>query len=280
MTQPAIVTAAGAATDVGRRRTVNEDAALASAPCFLVADGMGGHDAGDVAAATALGAFSGFAGRGAVSPEEVRDALAQARRVIDRFSETQQSGAGCTLTGVIAGQQEDVGYWLVVNVGDSRTYLLRSGRLAQLTVDHSLVQELVDAAGITLEEARARVGGHVVTRALGAGNPGAAELWMLPALPGDRVLVCSDGLSDELDADAIAEVLRGEDEPQRAATRLVDAAVHAGGRDNVTAVVVDALEVRGCGEGADIEVQTLERDSWRVVEIDADTLPRRSETDA
>lgn len=275
--RPSIITVSGAATDVGRRRALNEDAALASAPCFLVADGMGGHDAGDVASGTAIAAFQAFAGRPWLTVDQVRDAIDGARDALERYSAGRGGGAGTTLSGVVLAEVHGEGYWLALNVGDSRTYRLQRGRLTQLTVDHSLVQELVDAGELTADEARSDRRRNVVTRALGAGSWGLADMWMLPARRGDRILVCSDGLSEELPDERIQTILRVETNPQAAASRLVHEAVLQGGRDNVTAVVVDAEQVM---HGArwdpvgddDIDVQTIERTSW----IEADTVPQRT----
>ncbi|WP_110590572.1 PP2C family protein-serine/threonine phosphatase [Microbacterium suaedae] len=263
----AITTASGVATDAGRRRTLNEDAALASWPCFLVADGMGGHDAGDVAAATALSAFQRFAAREWVTVDDARGAVEAARSCIESFSRAQKAGAGTTLSGVIATEIDGVGYWLALNVGDSRTYRLQNGVLTQLTVDHSLVQELIDAGALTEEGARGDRRRNVVTRALGAGALGETDVWMLPAAAGDRILVCTDGLTEELPADLIEATLNAEVDPRTAAARLVREAVMHGGRDNITAIVVDAVDVRrGWDEP---ETDTLDRAAWH-----DDTVPR------
>lgn len=255
----AIRTASGVATDVGRRRTVNEDAALASWPCFLVADGMGGHDAGDVAAATALSAFQRFSAQSWVTVDDAKDAIDAARACIETFSRAQQAGAGTTLSGVIATEVDGAGYWLALNVGDSRTYRAQGGALTQLTVDHSLVQELIEAGALSAEDARGDQRRNVVTRALGAGSSGDADVWVLPAQAGDRILVCTDGLTDEIDSERIAEILTTEADPRRAAAVLVREAVMSGGRDNITAVVVDALEVDTAGRGGDVEDATIDR---------------------
>lgn len=255
----AITTASGVATDVGRRRTVNEDAALASWPCFLVADGMGGHDAGDVAAATALSAFQRFSSQQWVTVDDAKGAIDAARSCIETFSRAQQAGAGTTLSGVIATEVDGAGYWLALNVGDSRTYRVQGGTLTQLTVDHSLVQELIEAGALSAEDARGDQRRNVVTRALGAGNSGDADVWMLPAEAGDRILVCTDGLTDEVEPERIAEILGQENDPRRAAAVLVREAVMRGGRDNITAVVVDALDVETADRGDDVEGATIER---------------------
>ncbi|GAA4774130.1 PP2C family protein-serine/threonine phosphatase [Microbacterium gilvum] len=262
MTAP-ITVSFGAATDVGRRRSLNEDSVIAETPVFLVADGMGGHDAGEAASQMAVAAFRAFAGRTHVDVDAVRAALDAVRRRIDVLSSSRGAGAGTTLTGVVVTETRGVGHWLALNIGDSRTYRLSGGNLAQISVDHSLVQELVDAGELAAAQAEGDPRRNVITRALGAGSSARIDYWMLPAAPGDRILVCSDGLPREVDHAAIGDILRREPDPQRAADRLVAAAVARGGRDNVTAIVVDALAVAGRG-GAD-----------DTGELDVDTRPRR-----
>ncbi|WP_221585037.1 PP2C family serine/threonine-protein phosphatase [Microbacterium sp. G2-8] len=273
---PAILTASGVATDIGQRRSLNEDAALASAPCFLVADGMGGHDSGDVAAATAVSAFQRFAGRASLTVDEVRDAIDEVRACLEEFSEGHAGGAGTTLSGVAVADVRGEGYWMVLNVGDSRTYRLQDGSLTQLTVDHSLVQEMIEQGVLTPEAARRDQRRNVVTRALGASSNGVADTWMLPAHRGDRILVCSDGLSDELTHERIEQILLTERDPQVAATLLVHEAHHTGGRDNITAIVVDAVDVTHAAPTGDddVEIATLDRGADGSV----DTRPRSAVT--
>jgi protein phosphatase len=134
-------------------------------------------------------------------------------------------------------------YWLVVNIGDSRTYRLSQGRFEQISVDHSEVQELVDAGEITAQEATVHPRRHVVTRALGTGDETEADYWLLPVEEGDRVLVCSDGLTGEVADDAILRILSSVADPQEAVDALIQAALRSGGRDNITAIVVDARNV-------------------------------------
>jgi protein phosphatase len=166
------------------------------------------------------------------------------------------------------------GYWLVLNIGDSRTYLLSDGVFEQMSVDHSVVQELIDSG--ELDAAAAAVDGrrNVITRAIGGGGFSEADFWLVPAEAGDRVLVCSDGLSGELADDEISAILRAEHAPQAAAARLVEEARLRGGRDNITAVVVDALAVRSHA-GADAH-STLPTAAQRadLDTFDADTRPR------
>lgn len=275
---PPITVVSGAATDVGIRRKINEDSMVTAHPVFLVADGMGGHEAGEVASAAALAAFTPLLGLQSVHVDEVVGALRAARQSVDALDGGPRGGAGTTLAGVLVSQHNGDGYWLIVNLGDSRTYRLADGVLEQISVDHSVVQELVDAGEMTEEEAVSAAGRNVITRALGAGSESDADFWMLPANLGDRMLVCSDGLSGELDAAAIGHVLTSVTDPQEAADRLVYEAIVHGGRDNVTAIVVDAVAVAH-HDLMDTLPRGGERDartSFADDELDVDTVPRKT----
>ena len=268
MSASTIEVATGTATHPGLRRRVNEDALLAQAPLFLVADGMGGHDAGDRASAAVVAEFATLAGREAVGIDDMRGALDRARVQVDAIASGARA-AGTTLSGVAVSAVGGVGYWLTINVGDSRTYRFARGVLEQISVDHSVVQELIDAGAIDGAAAATDRRRNEITRAIGAGNDGEADYWMVPAEPGDRILVCSDGLSGELDAVRIADILTAETDPQAAATRLVHEALVHGGRDNVTAIVVDALAVTGYDDIYDTAPA-----GGRGGDIDEDTRPR------
>ena len=236
--------AAGAATDVGHRRERNEDSMLAEGSVYVVADGMGGHAAGDVASALAVAAFRPLTGRDDLTPDDVTAAAHAANRAIMVRGDEQreQLGMGTTLTGVVAVVQDGEPAWAVVNVGDSRTYRWADGELTQVSVDHSEVQELINLGALTPEEAMRYVRRNVVTRSLGHESGDEVDLWVLPRRPGEWFVACSDGLTDELDDAALAEVLgsalRSAGDEQAAAEALVAAALDAGGRDNVTVVVV------------------------------------------
>ncbi len=271
MTSPVTVVF-GSATDPGLRRAINEDSYLAVAPLFLVADGMGGHQAGEIASATVIDEFAGFAGRDSLDIDDVRAALAQARRRVEALPAGEGAGAGTTLTGVVIADVDGEGYWLAINLGDSRTYRLSEGVFEQVSVDHSVVQELVDAGQLDPEAAARDTRRNVITRAIGAGSDGDADYWLIPAEPGDRILVCSDGLSSELDGSAIHAILTAETQPQSAATRLVHEAMVRGGRDNITALVVDATAVRSrANRPGD---HTSPSAAAATDEVDGDTLPR------
>ena len=226
----------GAATSVGRVRQVNEDSYLAVPPLFVVADGMGGHGSGDLASRIAIEDMSACVELRPLFAEAVLTALEHANRHITERDEANRMGT--TATGLAALETAGGDHLMVFNVGDSRVYRLSGGRLEQLTVDHSEVQELVLAGVITKEQARTHPRRNVVTRALGSDADMMPDHWLLPAIGVDRYLVCSDGLFSELPDEVILPLLAAGS-PQQAAEALVAAANDAGGRDNVTVVVVD-----------------------------------------
>jgi serine/threonine protein phosphatase PrpC len=231
----------GAITDTGRLRAVNEDAMLAKPPIFLIADGMGGHLAGDVASWLAVDRFVDLVGQEPITLQQVTDTLASANQAIldAADSDPQRSGMGTTVSGIASVVTAGADHWMVFNIGDSRVYRLAQGRLEQLTVDHSEAEEMVVAGRITREEARSYHRRNVVTRSLGTDPAPVADSWMFPPIEGERFMVCSDGLTTEVDDEAIRGCLVSNADPQRAAEALVDMAVAAGGRDNVTVIVVD-----------------------------------------
>jgi serine/threonine protein phosphatase PrpC len=264
-------------TDVGATRRINEDSYLAESNVFLVADGMGGHARGDRASQTAVRVFAERTWDGRVSPEDVLDAVHAANAAVRGLSTESDSGtavAGTTLAGlvrVLAGSGETA-HWMVFNIGDSRVYSWDGRRLAQLSVDHSAVQELLLAGAIDPHEAAAHPDRNVITRALGAVEKVDVDIWLLPVRGRQTFLVCSDGLCRELDDESIGTII-AEDSDHSAssvplATRLVDAAVHAGGRDNVTAIVIESN-----AENVSSELdETIDRSgAERVLE---DTRPR------
>ncbi len=226
----------GAATAIGRVRRVNEDSYLALPPLYAVADGMGGHGAGDLASALAIETLAARARLGPLSAEAVLTALDDAHLAI--IQNGAADGMGTTVAGLAALETAGGHHLMVFNVGDSRVYRAAGGRLDQVTVDHSEVQELVLAGALTRDQARTHPRRNIVTRALGSGHALRPDHWLLPAIAGDRYLLCSDGLFNELPDDRIVSLLAAGD-PQRAATMLVAAADDAGGHDNITVVVVD-----------------------------------------
>lgn len=222
-------------SDAGRRRAVNEDSALAHAPAFLVADGMGGHEAGDLASQAAIAAFAERLepGRPSTVPE-VSAALNAARVAVAQVASGRTHGAGCTLTGIVLVDNEGELSWLVLNVGDSRVYLHRGAELQQITVDHSLRDEVGASAD------GSRPPRNIITRALGSADT-SADSWMLPVETGARLLICSDGLTTELDDEQLRAILTMGGRAEAVAHDLVYRANEAGGRDNITVIVVDTL---------------------------------------
>jgi len=232
----------GTATDRGLIRAVNEDSLLATPPVFLVADGIGGYQSGDTASAIVVEEFAIAPGVERVTPEWVMHSF-------DRADSRIRSGAGggTTVAGIAVVQQDSTPYWLVFNIGDSRVYRCIAGLFTQVSVDHSVVQELVDEGKIAAEAARFHPERHIITRAVGSAEPPHPDFWLLPAEVGERLLLCSDGLTSEVDAADIAKIVMGSGTPQEAADALVAQAISAGGRDNVTTIVVDVV---GVGEDA------------------------------
>ena len=236
----------GYGTDRGLRREMNEDSFLATDPVFAVADGMGGHEAGEIASGICVSTLAEL-------PQVKTGARDATAAILQEYVLMADAGirhatgsrAGTTLTGVVVVEQPDGPHWLVLNIGDSRTYRYSHGRLTQISVDHSEVQELFDAGQITEAEAAVYPRRHVVTRALGTGDDSEADYWLLPVEEGDRMLVCSDGLNGELSDEQIAGILKSEADPQAAVDELIQAALRSGGRDNITAIVVDATFAAG-----------------------------------
>ena len=241
------VVATGGGTDTGRTRAVNQDSWFATERVYVVADGMGGHVAGEVASTIATVRLAELADRSPLRPDDVRSALADAHAAIvaSAAAHPDEAGMGTTVTGLCQVQVAGSAHWLVFNVGDSRVYRFADGVLTQLTEDHSHVAELVAAGEITAEAAREHPLGNIVTRSLGSPAVPEPDLRVFPPVPGERFLICSDGLTGEVTDDLIARVLAEETAPQAAVDRLIAMALAAGGRDNVTVVVVDHLAVTG-----------------------------------
>ncbi|GAA1343369.1 PP2C family protein-serine/threonine phosphatase [Saccharothrix algeriensis] len=231
----------GAASDIGLVRESNEDSLLVGSAVFAVADGMGGHAAGEVASAMAVEHLRALDGRDDLRPDDIRDALAAANTAIRAAGQAdpERTGMGSTVTGLALVAQAGSPHWVVFNLGDSRVYRYAGGVLELLTADHSEAAELVAAGRLTPEQARTSPFRNVITRALGVHHGVDPDHLVIPAVAGERFLLCSDGLNGELDDDRIAAVLRATPDPGAAAEELVRQAVAAGGRDNVTVVVVD-----------------------------------------
>jgi serine/threonine protein phosphatase PrpC len=238
----------GAATDTGRRRAHNEDSYLARPPIFAVADGMGGHSAGDVASAAVVARLDEMVTGDFTDADTIENALRSATTDIGLAADEKELGVGTTVTGVALSLQDDEPFWTVFNVGDSRVYLFDRETLGQVTVDHSVVQELVDAGVIRAEDAESHPDSNVITRAVGFNVEAIPDYWVVPVRTGLRMLLCSDGLTKEVDAEGIRVILAAGLPAQETALALIDAALAGGGRDNVTTVVIDVLESSGPGE--------------------------------
>jgi protein phosphatase len=232
----------GSATDTGRVRSVNQDLAVESSTLFAVADGMGGHAGGEVAARTAVDAFSASFSRKPTGAG-LAEAVSEANKVVWQHSleNPELRGMGTTLTAVGLVNEGNRDVLALVNVGDSRAYRFHDGTLTQLTTDHSLAEEMVRSGELTSREAAVHPHRHILTRALGVSGEVVVDLWRIQPLRGDRLLLCSDGLTNELDGAQIGEVLSSINDPQQAATLLVQAARTHGGSDNITAVVIDVV---------------------------------------
>ncbi len=234
---------AALATDVGRVRAHNEDAGLVTADLVAVADGMGGHAAGEVASRLAIEALRSVGeseGSGELRPKDVLDAVQEANHAILRSAarNPQQTGMATTLAVLARVSVGGSPHWAVANIGDSRVYRVLDGRLSQVSTDHSEVAELVSLGLLTPQEALVHPARNIVTRCLGRDPLEPVDSWVFPPHAGERFLLCTDGLTNELRDGTIARILLDGDDPQAIADALVAAAVEAGGRDNVTVVVV------------------------------------------
>src|SRR5215216_90928 len=251
----------------GRRRRHNEDSYVVQPPLFAVADGMGGAKAGEVASGLAAAAVQERDGEGQSGEARVAALIEEAnRRVFRRASEDREaSGMGTTMTvALVEGDEVAIGH-----VGDSRAYLIREGRLEQLTDDHSLVAELVRSGKITPEEADSHPQRSVITRALGTESDVDVDTFVIDAQQGDLFLLCSDGLTSMVDDERVRQIVDGaRPDLERAARDLVDAANRAGGEDNITVVLfeIGAVEAAAAAD----ETQTLP--AVEEPPVDEDTL--------
>ena len=228
-----------AATHTGRRRDANQDAVFAEFPLFVVADGMGGHIGGEIASASTIERLRDVADSGEVTPKAIEKALTRAVKDIASHPETTDDGTGTTLTGVFLDTGGDAPHWVTLNIGDSRVYLVRDGSIVQVTTDHSVVQELIAAGRLSPEEAENHPYGNVITRAVGPTDGVTPDYVRLDVVPGDRFVICSDGLTKELTDYGIRHFLDENRDPAAAVEAMLDAALENGGRDNITIIVLD-----------------------------------------
>ncbi|WP_378146044.1 PP2C family protein-serine/threonine phosphatase [Cnuibacter sp. UC19_7] len=236
-----------AQTDTGNKRQVNEDSVISGLPVFAVADGMGGHSAGDVASKAVVERLSELR-ESVVTPLQIEAALDLALTDIDRVGDESALGTGTTVTGVALADGDEGLEWVVFNIGDSRVYSFREGLLEQITRDHSVVQELIDAGLITPDQAEHHPDSNVITRAIGFHEKPVPDYVTVPIVAGQRLLLCSDGLTKELTDYGIRHYLSTAKTAESAASELVAASLANGGRDNVTVVVIDVESDEAMGD--------------------------------
>ena len=225
-----------ALTDIGRVRTHNEDSVLAQPPLFVVADGLGGHEAGEVASSIAVETLRDHAPRRPDAKALARAVKAANREVIRSAREGfGRQGMGTTMTAAIVEGTRIA----IAHVGDSRAYLLHESTLTRVSEDHSMVADMIRRGQLTEAESRYHPNRSVITRALGSDPNMVADTYELDASPGDRLLLCTDGLTGMLEDGMICEVLEQYRSADAAARTLVDAANDAGGHDNISVIVVD-----------------------------------------
>lgn len=226
----------GSRTEIGNVREHNEDSLTVLPPLFAVADGMGGHEAGEIASEITINTLNDLAPQSADAEALARAVVAANLNVIKAPSQgVGREGMGTTLTAAILEKERLV----IAQVGDSRAYLLHNGSLQQLTRDHSLMADMIEAGQLTEAEARVHPNRSVITRAIGSDPHMQPDLYELNVETGDRLLLCSDGICGMIEDHEIASIMRQAPSAQSCADQLVEAALAAGGFDNATAVVVD-----------------------------------------
>ena len=225
-----------AQTDLGLSRQINEDSILALPPLFIVADGMGGHRAGELASSIAVDTIQEFAPHRAETNALSRALRRANKAIIDAVAGgAGHKGMGTTCTALMLKD----GQCAIAHVGDSRAYLLRDGRLSQITHDHSVVGAMIRSGHLSVAEARVHPQRNVITRALGSDRDVVVDTHLIPVLPQDRLLVCSDGLTSMIEDAYIDTILTSYPDPRAATQALIDAANNAGGKDNISCIVID-----------------------------------------
>lgn len=232
-----------AVSDVGRKRKANEDSYVARVPIFAVADGMGGHLSGDLASEAVVRRLDEGIPELPAAPQLIEEALERASADIDVIAGESELGVGTTVTGAVLTVLDGAAQWAVFNIGDSRVYRFERNSLKQVTTDHSLVQQLFESGKISRAQAAKHPDGNIITRAVGFRSQPTPDFWMVPVKIGLRLLICSDGLTGELDDKRIRLHLAAGLSTRETASSLVDAALASGGRDNVTVIVLDILAI-------------------------------------
>lgn len=264
-----------AITDVGSRRETNEDSYTVNPPLFAVADGMGGHAAGDLASQSVAKRLYEKAETGNTGRNSINDALESAVGDINEKVGEEDLSAGTTVTGVTFGDDAESPVWDVFNIGDSRVYQCFRGSLTKITADHSIVQHLIDTGSITEDEAESHPHSNVITRAVGLNEDPIPDYVQLALIPGQRLLICSDGLTKEITDVGIQHFLTAAETVQEAAEILVEQALLNAGRDNVTVIVVD---VHSVGDDQDTqEVPRLLRDQIADEDVSSEDLSREDQ---
>jgi protein phosphatase len=242
-----------AVTDVGRRRDNNQDAVLAEFPLFIIADGMGGHIGGEIASSRTIARMEALTESSRITSRDIEKAIKLAVKDIAGHPGATDDGTGTTLTGVYLDVAGLVPHWVTLNIGDSRVYLLRDDRLAQVTTDHSVVQELIAAGRLSPEEAESHPYGNVITRAVGPSDHVKPDYVRLEVVEGDRFVVCSDGLTKELTDYGIQHFLGEHADPGDAVDAMLEAALENGGRDNVSIIVLNVGTPTSAGDEDDLD---------------------------
>lgn len=231
-------------THTGYRRTANEDSYLADVPLFAVADGMGGHSHGDRASDAVVRRLQAAVDGDFIDASVIIDALNLATWDIHQLDESEH-GIGTTVTGVALSLVDGHPQLTTFNVGDSRVYRFTGNELSQVTTDHSIVQEMVEAGQLSADQAENHPESNVITRAVGFSLEPEVDLRVLPLDPGMRLLICSDGLTKEVPLERLRLHLAARLSARETANALVDAALAQGGRDNITVIVVDVVRAPG-----------------------------------
>jgi serine/threonine protein phosphatase PrpC len=252
----------GALTHRGTVRSHNQDAFVANYPIFAVADGMGGHAAGDIASQIAVEHVGAFAGAAGVDAESMVAACHAANAEIRQRARAEHllEGMGTTIAGLAFSRGPDGDGVLVFNAGDSRVYLSAGGVLAQISEDHSVVAEMVAAKELSEADARRHPQRNVVTRALGVADEIEVDTWLIPTPEqGHRFLICSDGLTNEIEDAELAHLLKHTVDPDACARLLLDLALKRGARDNVTVIVVDVRRQQAFIDAGSMDADTMPR---------------------